>query len=220
MNIYTDWKYYLENELTKPYFIELHQFIEEQYKHKDVYPKKDHIFNALNTTPLNTTKVVIIGQDPYHGPNQANGLSFSVNPNIPLPPSLKNIYKELLDDIDCEHPTNGDLTHWAKQGVLLLNTVLTVEVGQPNSHRQKGWETFTDRVLTILNEEKEHLVFLMWGKQALKKGHMIDRDRHLILHAPHPSPLSAYRGFFGSKPFSKANTYLKEHNQSPIKWGW
>lgn len=176
------------------------------------------IFNALHYTPFHKVKVVILGQDPYHGPNQAHGLSFSVKPGVPAPPSLKNIFKELHDDLGCTIPNHGHLVHWAKQGVLLLNTVLTVRQGQPQSHRGKGWENFTTRVIELLNEKDSPVVYILWGASAQAKQALIDTSKHFILKAPHPSPLSAHRGFFGSKPFSKTNRILEQQGQDPIDW--
>ncbi|WP_202908592.1 uracil-DNA glycosylase [Halalkalibacillus sediminis] len=218
MGIVTDWKKYLQPEISKEYFQRMIHSIDSQYEEKEIYPIKEQVFRAFNETPFNETKVVILGQDPYHGPGQANGLSFSVPPRMNIPPSLRNIFKELQNDLGCPAPRHGDLTKWARQGVLLLNTVLTVEAHQANSHRSIGWESFTDYAIQQLNNERNHLVFILWGKQALKKSNMIDQNRHVILHSPHPSPLSAHRGFFGSKPFSKTNEYLLEHGISPIEW--
>ncbi|WP_277673609.1 uracil-DNA glycosylase [Piscibacillus halophilus] len=218
MNIQSDWKQYLDEELQQPYFNRMMTKVETLYETKKIYPPKDQIFKALNLTSFQKTKVVILGQDPYHGQGQANGLSFSVNKGLALPPSLKNIYKELINDLGCAHPPHGDLSHWAEQGVLLLNTVLTVEEAKAHSHKQLGWERLTDRVIEVLNNHKDHVVFILWGKHAQKKGVNIDESRHLILTAPHPSPLSAHRGFFGSQPFSKTNTYLSEHGKSKIDW--
>ncbi|PKR78795.1 uracil-DNA glycosylase [Halalkalibacillus sediminis] len=218
LGIVTDWKKYLQPEISKEYFQRMIHSIDSQYEEKEIYPIKEQVFRAFNETPFNETKVVILGQDPYHGPGQANGLSFSVPPRMNIPPSLRNIFKELQNDLGCPAPRHGDLTKWARQGVLLLNTVLTVEAHQANSHRSIGWESFTDYAIQQLNNERNHLVFILWGKQALKKSNMIDQNRHVILHSPHPSPLSAHRGFFGSKPFSKTNEYLLEHGISPIEW--
>jgi len=186
---------------------------------KIIYPPNHLIFNALNTTPLDRVKVVILGQDPYHGPNQAHGLSFSVQKGVALPPSLRNIFHELHADLGVERPKHGDLTHWAEQGVLLLNAVLTVEAGQPTSHQKRGWEEFTDHVIDVLNEQREHIVFILWGAYAQRKGQRINQDKHLVLKAAHPSPLAANRGgFFGCKVFSKSNNYLKQHGIEPIDW--
>ena len=192
---------------------------DEKAAGKVIYPPSQLIFNAFNTTPLPQVKVVILGQDPYHGPNQAQGLSFSVNRGIPIPPSLRNIYHELHNDLGVAIPAHGDLTAWAKQGVLLLNSVLTVEAAQPTSHQKQGWETFTDTVIDVLNEQREHIVFILWGAYAQRKGQRINRDRHLVLTAAHPSPLAANRGgFFGCKVFSKTNSYLKQNGIEPIHW--
>lgn len=195
------------------------RFVEQQRKSgKVIYPPTSQVFNAFKLTAFSDVKVVILGQDPYHGVGQANGLAFSVNPDIRIPPSLVNIYKELAADLSIPPPQNGDLTHWAKQGVLLLNTVLTVENGKANAHRNQGWETFTDAVIQSLNQAEQHIVFLLWGRPAHSKIPLIDADKHTILTAPHPSPLSAYRGFFGCKHFSQANAALAKHQQSPIQW--
>ena len=193
--------------------------IEEKKADKVIYPPNHLIFNALNTTPLDRVKVVIIGQDPYHGPNQAHGLSFSVQKGVALPPSLRNIFHELHNDLGVKIPKHGDLTHWAEQGVLLLNAVLTVEAAQPTSHQKRGWEEFTDHVIDVLNEQREHIVFILWGAYAQRKGQRIDQNKHLVLKAAHPSPLSANRGgFFGCKVFSQTNNYLKQHGIEPIDW--
>lgn len=201
------------------YFKQLLSFIEsERTSGKTIYPPKKQIFSALKLTEFNQVRVVILGQDPYHGPDQANGLCFSVNPEQPLPPSLRNIYKELISDIGCPPPVNGDLTNWARQGVLLLNTVLTVEATKANSHKGRGWERFTDEVILALNKAHQPIVFLLWGAQAQSKSNLIKNPKHTILTAPHPSPLSAHRGFFGCKHFSKTNQILVENDQTPIKW--
>jgi len=218
MNLTTDWSHLLHCELQKDYFLQLTMFIEDAYTHKTIYPKYDDIFRAFNLVKVENVKVIIIGQDPYHGPNQANGLAFSVYKGIKTPPSLRNIYKELVTDIGCTLPENGDLTSWARQGVFLINSVLTVEKAKPNSHQKKGWEEFTNAVIETLSREKESLVFILWGGPSQKKEILIDTDKHLVLKAPHPSPLSAYRGFFGSKPFSKTNEYLKKHSKESIQW--
>ena len=188
------------------------------YSSKQVYPRREDVYKALELSPINTVKVVILGQDPYHGTGQANGLAFSVNKGIKLPPSLKNIYKELEDDLGIEIPKHGDLTGWAKQGVLLLNSVLTVKKDNPGSHRALGWEKYTDSIISHISNEKENIVFLLWGKYAEKKRELIDEKKHLVILSPHPSPFSARKGFFGSKPFSKTNTYLREHSISEIDW--
>ncbi|MCJ0927445.1 uracil-DNA glycosylase [Acinetobacter lwoffii] len=214
------WKYGLSEFLLSPKMDELKAFlVEEKKADKIIYPPNHLIFNALNTTPLDRVKVVILGQDPYHGPNQAHGLSFSVQKGVALPPSLRNIFHELHADVGVERPKHGDLTHWAEQGVLLLNAVLTVEAGQPTSHQKRGWEEFTDHVIDVLNEQREHIVFILWGAYAQHKGQRINQDKHLVLKAAHPSPLAANRGgFFGCKVFSKSNNYLKQHGIEPIDW--
>ncbi|ENW87721.1 uracil-DNA glycosylase [Acinetobacter pseudolwoffii] len=214
------WKYGLSEFLLSAKMDELKAFlIEEKKADKTIYPPNHLIFNALNTTPLDRVKVVILGQDPYHGPNQAHGLSFSVQKGVALPPSLRNIFHELHADVGVERPKHGDLTHWAEQGVLLLNAVLTVEAGQPTSHQKRGWEEFTDHVIDVLNEQREHIVFILWGAYAQRKGQRINQDKHLVLKAAHPSPLAANRGgFFGCKVFSKSNNYLKQHGIEPIDW--
>ncbi|MCJ8160633.1 uracil-DNA glycosylase [Acinetobacter zhairhuonensis] len=214
------WKYGLSDFLLSPQMDELRDFlVSEKQAQKEIYPPSSLIFNAFNTTPLEQVKVVILGQDPYHGPNQAHGLSFSVQKGIALPPSLRNIFHELHADVGVEIPRHGDLTHWAEQGVLLLNSVLTVEAGQPTSHQKRGWENFTDHVIDVLNEQREHIVFILWGAYAQRKGQRIDPNKHLILKAAHPSPLAANRGgFFGCKVFSKTNNYLKHNGIEPIDW--
>lgn len=215
-----DWKNALADELTSSNMDELRAFLKQAYQSGDsIYPPANLMFNAFNLTPLSKVKVVILGQDPYHRPGQAMGLSFSVPKTIPKPPSLNNVLKEMADDIGIAPSKHGDLTYWAKQGVLLLNTSLTVREGEPNSHQSAGWETFTDAVIDVVNEQTEHTVFILWGSKAQKKGKYIDTDKHLILTAVHPSPLAANRGgFFGSKPFSKTNDYLTQHGQTPIDW--
>ncbi|ENV68418.1 MULTISPECIES: uracil-DNA glycosylase [Acinetobacter] len=214
------WKYNLAEFLLSPQMDALRDFLlQEKQQNKVIYPPSSLIFNALNTTPLNQVKVVIIGQDPYHGPNQAHGLSFSVQRGVALPPSLRNIFHELHTDLGVPIPRHGDLTHWAEQGVLLLNSVLTVEAGQPTSHQKQGWEDFTDHVIDVLNQQREHIVFILWGAYAQRKGQRIDPNKHLILKAAHPSPLAANRGgFFGCKVFSKSNNYLKQNGIEPIDW--
>ena len=214
------WKYGLSDFLLSSQMDELRDFLlSEKQAQKEIYPPSSLIFNAFNTTPLEQVKVVILGQDPYHGPNQAHGLSFSVQKGIALPPSLRNIFHELHADVGVEIPRHGDLTHWAEQGVLLLNSVLTVEAGQPTSHQKRGWENFTDHVIDVLNEQREHIVFILWGAYAQRKGQRIDPNKHLILKAAHPSPLAANRGgFFGCKVFSKTNNYLKHNGIEPIDW--
>jgi uracil-DNA glycosylase len=212
------WKAMLAHEFQKPYFSELKASLMHERHHHTVYPTRSNIFNAYNTTPFEKVKVVILGQDPYHGPNQAHGLAFSVQEGVPFPPSLQNIFKELHDDIGCPVPKNGTLTHWAEEGVFLLNTVLTVRAGQAHSHRNLGWERFTDATIRLISEHKEHVVFILWGRHAQQKAKLIDESKHLILRAPHPSPLSAYRGFFGSRPFSRTNHYLSASGIKPIDW--
>lgn len=213
------WHAALENELTQSYMQTLSTFLRQEKKMgKVIYPPSKQIFNAFELTPLDKVKVVIIGQDPYHGPSQAHGLSFSVQKGVAVPPSLVNIYKELEGDLKIKPVKHGELTAWAKQGVLLLNSVLTVEHAKPAAHQNRGWEKFTDKVIALLNEEKRPLVFVLWGSYAQQKGKMIDRNKHLVLQSVHPSPLSSYRGFFGSKPFSQINEYLLKHKQRPIDW--
>jgi uracil-DNA glycosylase len=213
------WKNRLENEFAQPYMVSLRQFLLERKRSGAViYPPGDQIFNAMNSTPFEAVKVVILGQDPYHGPGQAHGSCFSVRDGVALPPSLINIYQELKDDLGSSRLVSGNLQNWAEQGVLLLNAVLTVEQGRAGAHQGKGWEQFTDRIVCELNEGREHLVFMLWGSYAMKKGAVIDRDRHLVLTAPHPSPLSAHRGFFGCRHFSKANAWLEKHGGIPISW--
>ena len=214
----TTWNEILAEEMQKDYYQELQVFVQKRRAEVRVFPEEKNVFNALELTPFESVKVVILGQDPYHGFGQAHGLSFSVQKGIPLPPSLRNIYKELQEDIGGEFPTEGDLSHWAKQGVLLLNTVLTVEEGNANSHKAKGWERLTNRLIDSLNELKHPVIFILWGKPAQDKEKLITNPNHVILKAPHPSPLSAYRGFFGSKPFSKVNDILIQQGQTPIRW--
>ena len=214
----TTWNEILAEEMQKDYYQELQAFVQKRRAEVRVFPEEKNVFNALELTPFESVKVVILGQDPYHGFGQAHGLSFSVQKGIPLPPSLKNIYKELQEDIGGEFPTEGDLSHWAKQGVLLLNTVLTVEEGNANSHKGKGWERLTNRLIESLNELNHPVIFILWGKPAQDKEKLITNPNHIILKAPHPSPLSAYRGFFGSKPFSRVNDILIQQGQTPICW--
>ena len=213
-----DWKNILEDEFNKDYYQTLRNFLITEYKTRTIYPDKYDIFNALHFTSYKDIKVVILGQDPYHGPNQAHGLSFSVNPGIKTPPSLLNIYKELNSDLGCYIPNNGYLKKWADQGVLLLNTSLTVRAGEANSHKNIGWEIFTDKIISLINEKEDPVVFLLWGNNAIKKKNLITNKKHLILTSVHPSPLSASRGFFGSKPFSKINNFLISVNKKPIDW--
>jgi len=212
------WKKQLVDELALPYFTNLTKMVEAAYQNEVVYPPQDELFSAFTLCHFPAVKVVILGQDPYHGPGQAHGLSFSVKEGVLVPPSLKNIYKEIASDIGTLPPSSGNLEHWAKQGVLLLNSTLTVKAGEPASHQGLGWETFTDAVIKKISEEKEHVVFLLWGKFAQAKQSLIDTNKHLVLPAPHPSPFSAYTGFFGSKHFSKTNEYLNEHGKKPIVW--
>ena len=214
----TTWNEILAEEMQKDYYQELQDFVQKRRAEVRVFPEEKNVFNALELTPFESVKVVILGQDPYHGFGQAHGLSFSVQKGIPLPPSLKNIYKELQEDIGGELPTEGDLSHWAKQGVLLLNTVLTVEEGNANSHKGMGWERLTNRLIESLNKLKHPVIFILWGKPAQDKEKLITNPNHVLLKAPHPSPLSAYRGFFGSKPFSRVNDILMQQGQSPIRW--
>lgn len=216
--ITNDWLTSIGQEFSKSYYKELYKFVKEEYSKYQIFPQADDIFNAFHFTPLSKVKVVIIGQDPYHNEGQAHGLCFSVKPQVEIPPSLVNIYKELHDDLGCKIPNNGYLVKWAEQGVLLLNTVLTVRAHQANSHQGKGWEQFTDAVIKAVNEQDRPIVFILWGKPAQSKKSMLNNPKHLILEAPHPSPLSAYRGFFGSRPFSKTNGFLEEHGIEPIDW--
>ncbi len=218
VKIEESWKEHLQQEFEKPYFRTLTDFVRKEYAARTVYPPAKLIFNAFDSCPFNKVKVVIVGQDPYHEPGQAHGLCFSVNDGVQIPPSLVNIYKEIEDDLGIPAPRSGDLTRWAKQGVLLLNATLTVQAHRAGSHQGKGWEEFTDAAIKRLAEERNHLVFILWGAYAQRKGASIDANRHLILKSPHPSPLSAHRGFFGNKHFSKANGYLSAHNMEPIRW--
>jgi len=213
------WKMVLNNEFNKPYFTQLKEFLQsEKAAGKIIFPKGSEMFNAFNLCPFDEVKVVILGQDPYHGVGQAHGLCFSVPDGIPKPPSLVNIFKELQQDLNQEIPKSGNLESWAKQGVLLLNSILTVTASQAASHQGKGWEIFTDAVIHALNEHKDQLVFMLWGNYAIKKSSFVDRKKHLVLTAPHPSPLSAYQGFLGCKHFSKCNEWLQNHNMKPISW--
>lgn len=216
--ITNDWLPALKPEFAKPYYRDLYETVKREYETRAVYPPAKDIFNAFDFTPLSKVKVVIIGQDPYHEPGQATGLCFSVNPSVEIPPSLVNIYQELHDDLGCRIPNNGNLKKWADQGVLLLNTVLTVRAHQANSHRGIGWETFTDAAIKILNDVDRPIVFILWGRPAQQKETMLTNPRHLILKSAHPSPLSAYRGFFGSRPFSKTNEFLEKNGLTPIDW--
>jgi len=212
------WKDLLKDEFEKPYFQDLAEFVRREYHQKTVYPPAKFIFNALDRLPVGQVKVVILGQDPYHGAGQAHGLSFSVPDGTTAPPSLQNIYKEIETDLGHPRHASGNLERWVKQGVLLLNATLTVEAGHPASHQNKGWETFTDALIHHLAEKKENLVFILWGSYAQKKGSFIDENKHLVLRSPHPSPFSAHKGFFGSRPFSRTNEYLMKKNLTPIDW--
>ena len=218
VKIEESWKRLLQDEFDQPYFGELTRFVKEAYRSGTVYPPARHIFRAFDSCPLHRVKVVIVGQDPYHQPGQAHGLCFSVNEGVALPPSLQNIYKELQNDLGRAVPASGNLEGWAEQGVLLLNATLTVLANHAGSHQGKGWEQFTDRVIHLLASERENLVFILWGAYAQRKGEGIDTNRHLILKSPHPSPLSAHRGFFGNHHFSKTNAYLTAHGKEPISW--
>lgn len=213
-----DWQNLLEDEFKKDYYLNLRKFLINEYKTKTIYPDMYDIFNALHYTQYKNVKVVILGQDPYHGPNQAHGLSFSVKPGIPAPPSLMNIYKELNSDLGCYLPNNGYLKKWSDQGVMLLNTVLTVRAGEANSHKSIGWEYFTDKIISLLNYREDPIVFILWGSNAQSKLSIINNSKHYIIKSPHPSPLSAHRGFFGSKPFSKTNKFLISIGKEPIDW--
>lgn len=212
------WKDHLTEEFGKAYFQELVAFVKEEYLKGKVFPPGPLILKALNDCPFDQVEVVILGQDPYHTPGVANGLAFSANKGMRIPPSLQNIYKELRNDLGVEPPTSPDLTRWSKQGVLLLNATLTVRSGQAGSHQGKGWERLTDTIVKLLSDEKDNLVFILWGAYAQRKGELIDTEKHLVLKSAHPSPFSADRGFFGSKPFSKTNEYLKEHDKKVIEW--
>jgi len=218
VKIEPSWKEKLAGEFEKPYFTQLTEFIKSEYQTQTVYPPGKEIFSAFDHCPFSQVKAVIIGQDPYHGPQQANGLCFSVRDGIRIPPSLINIFKEINSDLGKPIPISGDLQRWARQGVLLLNATLTVRASSPGSHQNKGWELFTDAAIRILAEKREHIVFMLWGAYAQKKGEIIDRNRHLVLMSAHPSPFSADRGFFGSKHFSKANHYLRSHGIAEIDW--
>ena len=213
-----EWSQFLHDEFSKEYFLTLLEFLNYEYREKLIHPQYEDIFRAFNLLSPRKVKVVIIGQDPYHGHDQANGLAFSVSSKVKTPPSLKNIFKELVDDIHCRVPINGDLSKWAEQGVLLINSVLTVENALPNSHKNRGWEIFTDSVIEKISSEEENIVFILWGGPSQKKEKLIDTSKHLVLKAPHPSPLSSYRGFFGSKPFSLSNEYLQKYNKKEIDW--
>ena len=214
----SDWLLALKPEFAKPYYKKLYDFINEEYSTRQIFPSGDDIFNAFSFTPLEKVKVVILGQDPYHNVGQAHGLCFSVNKGVDIPPSLVNIYKELHDDLGCNIPDHGNLTEWAQQGVLLLNTVLTVRAHEANSHRNMGWEEFTDAAMQVLNKVDRPIVFMLWGSPAQTKGRILNNPNHLVLKAPHPSPLSAYRGFFGCRHFSQCNDFLRAHGVEPIDW--
>ena len=218
VQIEESWKKHLAPEFEKDYFVQLTDFVRNEYAHTTVYPPGRLIFDAFNLCPFDRVKVVIIGQDPYHGPGQAHGLCFSVNDGIAFPPSLQNIFKEIQADLGKPIPTSGNLTRWAEQGVLMLNATLTVRAHAAGSHQRRGWEEFTDAAIRALNNEREHLVFILWGAYAQKKGAFIDRSRHLVLTSAHPSPLSAHNGFFGNHHFSLTNDYLRAHGQTPIDW--
>lgn len=212
------WEKALQGEFSKDYYRKLFLYIKEQYARVAVYPRSDEIFTAFHLTPLDQVKVVILGQDPYHNEGQAHGLCFSVKPQVEIPPSLVNIYQELHDDLGCRIPNHGYLTFWAEQGVLMLNTVLTVQAHKPMSHRNVGWEEFTDAAIRAVNDQDRPVVFILWGKPAQEKAKMLSNPKHLVLKAPHPSPLSAYRGFFGSRPFSQTNDFLQKNGVEPINW--
>ncbi|WP_162052428.1 uracil-DNA glycosylase [Pontibacter pamirensis] len=218
VKIEESWQNVLQDEFEKPYFKNLVSFVKDEYTTQKVYPVGNQIFNAFQKCPFDEVKVVILGQDPYHGPNQANGLAFSVSDKVRVPPSLLNIFKEIKNDLGKDMPTTGNLERWAEQGVLLLNATLTVQAGKAGSHQKKGWEEFTDAVVQKVNDLKENVVFMLWGAYAQKKGAFINEERHLVLKAAHPSPFAADRGFFGSHHFSKANKYLQEHGKEPIEW--
>ena len=216
--MHPSWQTVLKEEKEKTYFQELWTFLKEAYQTTTVYPPKERIFHAFDAVAPEDVRCVILGQDPYHGPGQANGLSFSVHDGVPIPPSLRNMYKELVADIGCPAPTSGNLESWSRQGVFLLNTSLTVEEGKAGSHAKKGWAQFTDRVIEVLGTQTQPIVFILWGNHAKSKKALIDTNRHLVLEAVHPSPLSASRGFFGSKPYSQTNAWLKEQGREPIDW--
>jgi uracil-DNA glycosylase len=218
INIQTDWNSLLAEEFEKPYFIKLMQVLKEAYCTELIYPIENDLFAALQLTSYAATKIVILGQDPYHGPDQAHGLSFSVKPGVQIPPSLRNIFKELQSDLGCSIPNHGCLLSWAEQGVLLLNTVMSVKAGQANSHKKIGWQPFTNHIISLLNEREASVIFILWGSDAQQKAELITHKQHHVIQSVHPSPLSSYRGFFGSKPFSKANRFLTENGESPIEW--
>lgn len=218
VKIEESWQNVLQDEFEKPYFKNLVSFVKDEYNSQKVYPSGSQIFSAFQMCPFDEVKVVILGQDPYHGPNQANGLAFSVSDQVRTPPSLINIFKEIKSDLGKDIPATGNLERWAKQGVLLLNATLTVRAGNAGSHQKKGWEEFTDAVVKQVNDKKEHVVFMLWGAYAQKKGAFIDENKHLVLKSAHPSPFAADRGFFGNRHFSKANAYLQQHGKEPIDW--
>ena len=218
VKIAQDWGEILKEEFDKPYFQHLVSFVKQEYNQATIYPPGSEIFRAFDECPLSQVRVVIVGQDPYHGADQANGLCFSVRNGVPIPPSLSNIFKELSRDFDTPTSKDGDLVRWSRQGVLLLNATLTVRASSPGSHQNQGWETFTDAVIRTLAQQKTHLVFILWGSYAQKKGSFIDRQRHLVLEAAHPSPFSAHKGFFGCGHFSKANAYLQSNGHAPVQW--
>ncbi|WP_404405512.1 uracil-DNA glycosylase [Jeotgalibacillus malaysiensis] len=218
VNIQNDWQDQLQPVFDEPDYQQLREFLKQEYSSGKVFPPMDDIYEAFKRTPFHKVKAVILGQDPYHGEGQAHGLSFSVQEGTRIPPSLQNIFKELKEDVDVDPPKSGDLTKWADEGVLLLNTVLTVKEGQAHSHKGKGWEQITDEAIRLLGEREEPLVFILWGKPAQAKSRLIDTDKHLIINSPHPSPLAAHRGFFGSQPFSKTNEFLHKHGIDPIDW--
>jgi uracil-DNA glycosylase len=218
INIQTDWNSLLAEEFEKPYFIKLMQVLKEAYRLELIYPSENDLFAALQLTSYAATKIVILGQDPYHGPDQAHGLSFSVKPGVQIPPSLRNIFKELQSDLGCSIPNHGCLLSWAEQGVLLLNSVMSVKAGQANSHKKIGWQPFTNRIISLLNEREAPVIFILWGSDAQQKAEFITNKQHHVIQSVHPSPLSSYRGFLGSKPFSEANRFLTENGESPIEW--
>lgn len=219
MNVSSSWYNVLKQEFTRPYMEQLKSFLNTEIQAgRVIYPEPKNYFTALEATSFENVKIVILGQDPYHGPGQAHGLSFSVQSGVKKPPSLKNIFKELGSDLGCPAPDSGDLSLWASRGVLLLNSTLTVEDGKPASHSKKGWELFTDKIIQVINDERENVVFFLWGSHAQKKAQHVDRTKHLVIESPHPSPLSSHRGFFGSKPFSRANVYLQKNGREPVNW--
>lgn len=214
----TDWNPLLRDQFDEPYWRELQAFVRAERERHTVYPPHDEVFAALHLTPYESVKVLILGQDPYHGPRQAHGLCFSVRPEVDIPPSLANVHAELESDLGCPRPAHGNLEHWARQGVLLLNATLTVRASQAASHQRKGWERFTDRVIEVVNEKQDRVVFVLWGSSARKKKAFVDTTRHAVIESPHPSPLSAHRGFFGSRPFSRANEALVASGRDPVDW--